>query len=70
MRRLFSGIPVTSAMRTRRMCGICVDDQTVISSLMPIGAATTDRGSMKVGMRRWLMKRRLTTTSAFALASS
>ena len=52
------------------MCGICVADHTVISLLMPIGDATTARGSMYPAMMRWLMKRRFTTTSALALASS
>ena len=63
-------MPVTRVSSTRRTCGICVDVQTVISSLMPMGAATTARGSMNAGISRWLTKRRLTTTSAFAATSS
>ncbi len=55
-------MPVTRVSSTRRTCGIWVDVQTVNSSLMPIGAATTARGSMNDGIRRWLMKRRLTMT--------
>ena len=69
-RMWFSGIPVTRASSTRSTWGICVDDQMVSSSLIPMGAATTERGSIGLGMSRWLMKRRVTTTSASALAAA
>ena len=69
-RMLFSGMPVTSASSTLSTWGIWVEVQIVSSSLMPIGAATTERGSMGLGMRRWLMNRRVTTTSASALAAA
>ena len=63
-------MPVSSASSTRRTWGIWVEVQMVSSSLMPIGAATTERGSIGLGMRRWLMNRRVTTTSALALAAA
>ena len=69
-RMLFSEMPVSRASSTRRTWGICVEVQMVISSLIPIGAATTERGSIGLGMSRWLMNRRLTTTSALALAAA
>ncbi len=67
-RTLCSGMPSVSASITRRMCGICVADQTV--TLSPDGCTTTERGSMNAGIRRCWMKRRLTVTSASASAWS
>ena len=36
------------------MCGIWVDDQSVSSPSVPVGAATTARGSIAIGISRWL----------------
>ena len=69
-RSLFSGMPVVSAISTRRTCGIWVDDQIVSSPLVPIGEATTALVSIGDGISRWLTNRRLTTTSASATAFS
>ena len=69
MTRTFcSGVPVSSAIRNRRMCGICVDDQIVTWS--PDGSTMTLRGSMNAGISRCCLYRRLMTTSALANASA
>lgn len=51
-RSLCSGIPVTMASITRRMCGICVAEYTVYSPDAASGVTTTERGSIALGMSR------------------
>ena len=46
------------------MCGFCVDDQMVIVPLPGSKCATTPRGSIAVGARRWFIMRCEMTTSA------
>ena len=57
-------------MNDRRMCGFCVDDQMVIVSLPGSKCATTPRGSIALGARRWFIIRCEMTTSALANAAS
>ena len=52
------------------MCGFCVDDQMVIVSLPGSQCASTPRGSIAFGTRRWFTMRWLITTSASANALS
>ena len=52
------------------MCGFCVDDQIVIVPLPGSKCATTPRGSIAFGTRRWLTMRCEMTTSASANALS
>jgi hypothetical protein len=45
-------MPSMSASRVRKMCGIWVDDHSVISPVIGIGWASTPRGSMAFGISR------------------
>ena len=67
-RTFCSSMPSVSASIVRRMCGIWVDECT--STPSPTGCTTVERGSMKAGMRRCWMNRRLTVTSALSRAWS
>ncbi len=70
-RILFSGTPVVAASANLRMCGICVEDHTVICSL--VGSTTTERGSMNAGISRcWRYSRsmRMPSARAVEMASS
>jgi hypothetical protein len=70
-RILFSGMPKTKAVISRRMmCGSCELIQTVYSPVAGSYWAAAPRGSMGVGIRRWLTRRSLTTTSASSSASA
>jgi hypothetical protein len=62
--------PVNAAMNERRMCGFWVDDQIVIVPLPGSKCATTPRGSIADGARRWFTIRCEMTTSAVANAAS
>ncbi len=72
MTRIFdSGTPVVAARAKRTMWGTWVAVHRVICS--PVGSQTTERGSMKAGMRRcWRYSRSMTIPSvrAAAIASS
>ena len=70
-RILLSEMPRTTARKNRMMCGTCVELHTV--SCSPVGSTTTERGSMKAGMRRcWRYSRSMTMplARASAMASS
>ena len=70
-RILDSGTPVVAASANRRMCGTWVADHIV--SCSPVGSTTTERGSMKAGIRRcWRYSRssRMPSPRAFSMASS
>ncbi len=63
MMRIFcSGIPVTTDMRNRAMCGFCVVYQTVSSPEPLLYRASTLRVSIAFGISRWLTNRCETTT--------
>ncbi len=62
--------PFIAAIIVLRMCGFCVDDQMVIVSLPGSQCASTPRGSIAFGTRRWFTMRWLITTSASANALS
>ena len=49
--------PFIAAIIVFRMCGFCVDDQMVIVSLPGSQCATTPRGSIAFGTRRWFIMR-------------
>src|SRR3954447_21707519 len=70
-RTLCSGMPVTKAVsRSRWMCGVWLDIQTVYSSVPGLYQPMSPRTSIGFGISRWLMRRCLTTTSASANACS
>ena len=54
-RILCSGMPVTSEMKMRTKCGTWVADQIVYESTPAVGSTTTERGSIALGISRWLM---------------
>ena len=62
-------MPRMAASSVRAMCGFCVVDQTVSSSLPGSKRAITPRGSMAFGTSRWLSMRCEITTSACSKAS-
>ena len=48
-------MPVYSDMKMRTKCGTWVADQIVNSSGAGRGSTTTERGSIALGISRWLM---------------
>ena len=69
-RTWLSPTPSMPAIIVRRMCGFCVEDQSVIAPFDGSQCATTPRGSIGLGASRWLCMRCLMTTSAFLNAAS
>ena len=70
-RSLCSGIPRTNAAISRRWtCGFCVVTQRVISPVAGLALASAARGSMALGMSRWLTKCSFTTLAAPRKAAS
>ena len=70
-RTLCSGIPSTNAAMSRRWTwGFWEVTQRVSSPVAELYEAMDARGSMALGMRRWLIRRCLTTRAAPLIAAA
>ena len=64
-------MPITKAASSSRwICGVWLDIQIVYSSVPGLYQPMLPRTSIGFGMRRWLMTRWRTTTSALSTAAS